>query len=720
MKKQKMTKFLVALLVLAIAVYTAAMGFGSKQIGSIRDIKLGLDLAGGVSITYETVTPNPSKEAISDTIFKLERRITDSGYTEYEVYREGENRINVDIPNVNDPEKILQELGTPGSLAFADETGKVILTGADIKNAQPQKSTQSVSGSYEIALEMTDEGARKFEEATAANIGKVIHILYNNQVLLSPTVQQRISGGRAVITNMENHDVANRMASFIRIGALPLELQELRSNIVGAKMGQDVIATSLKAGAIGIALIFLFMIVFYGVSGLAASVALVFYSALVIVILSLGNITLTLGGIAGMILSVGMAVDANVIIFARIREELREGKNIQAALKAGFNKALSSIVDGNITTLIAAAVLYVMGTGTIRGFAVTLALGIIVSMFTSLVVTRALLDGLVALGWKPKAKSEEEQKPRKIYHFVEARLRFFALSIVLIVLGFVFLPVNSSSKGETLNYDIEFAGGTSTVVSVDKSYQSIDELQADVLPLIQEATGETSAQLNTVKGLDGKSQFIIKTRTLTGEQRQKLNEALAAKYGITDQEIQSSTIGATIGGEMRRNAVLSVLVASVLMLIYIWFRFKDITFGVAAIIALLHDVLVVFMVYSVLFVPINNSFVAAMLTIVGYSINDTIVVFDRIRENQRKMEQRNYKALINASVSQTVSRSINTSLTTLIMVLALHIMGNASVQALTLPLLVGIISGTYSSIFVASPLWYLLKGRHKIEAETEE
>ncbi|RRD94864.1 protein translocase subunit SecD [Clostridiales bacterium COT073_COT-073] len=711
MKKQNVIKFIAALLVLAIAIYTAAMGFGSKQTGSINDIKLGLDLAGGVSITYETADPNPSKEAMSDTIFKLQQRITDSGYTEGEVYPEGENRINVDIPNVNDPEKILQELGKPGSLAFVDEAGNIILTGEDIKNAQPQKMTQGITGAYEISLEMTSEGAKKFEEATGANIGKVIHIIYNNEVLLSPNVQQKISGGQAVITNMENHEVASRVASFIRIGALPLELKELRSNVVGAKMGQDVVTTSLKAGVIGICLVFAFMIIFYGIPGIAASIALVFYSSLVIVALSLFNITLTLGGIAGMILSVGMAVDANVIIFARIREELAEGKTIRAAVKAGFSKALSSIVDGNVTTLIAAGVLYTMGTGTIRGFAITLGLGILVSMFTALVVTRVLLDGFIAFGWNPKAKTEKKES--KIFKIIESRVRFFALSAALIVLGFVFLPVNSSMKASALNYDIEFAGGTSTIVSADKHYASVDELQADVLPLVQEATGEATAQLNTANGADGQSQFIIKTKTLNTEQRDKLNQALIEKYGITSDNIQSSTIGATIGSEMRKNAIVSVLIASLLMLVYIWFRFKEVSFGIAAIIALLHDVFVVFMVYSVFFVPINNSFIAAMLTIVGYSINDTIVVFDRIRENQRRVEHGNYKLLSNISISQTIGRSINTSITTLIMVLVLQILGTVSIQALTLPLLVGILSGTYSSIFIASPLWYLFKKKHE-------
>lgn len=711
MKKKNLTKvyFIAALLILAVAIYTAAMGFGANQTGSIYDIKLGLDLAGGVSITYEATEEKPSKEAMNDTIFKLQQRITDSNYTEGEVYPEGDNRINVDIPNVNDPEKILQELGKPGSLSFVDNDGNVILTGEDIKDAQPQKSQQSVTGGYEIVLRMTDAGSKKFEEGTKANMGKPIHVIYNDNAIVSPVVQAVISDGNAVITGMNDHDEASRVASFIRIGALPLELKELRSNVVGAKMGQDVITTSLKAGAIGIALIFIFMIAFYGVSGVASSIALVFYSSLVVVVLSLFNITLTLGGIAGMILSVGMAVDANIIIFARIKEELKQGKNIQAALKAGFSKALSSIVDGNITTLIAAGVLYGMGTGTIRGFAITLGLGIIVSMFTALVVTRVLLDGFVALGWRPVVKAEKAQKELKIFKIVENRVKFFGLSVALIVLGFVFLPLNSSMKDSALNYDIEFAGGTSTIVSVDKNYASIDELQADVMPLVTEATGEATAQLNTANGTDGKSQFIIKTKSLTTEQRDKLNDALIAKFGISSAEIQSSTIGATIGGEMRRNAIISVLVASLLMLVYIWFRFKEISFGIAAIAALLHDVFIVFMVYSVFYVPINNSFIAAMLTIVGYSINDTIVVFDRIRENYRRVEHGNYKALINTSISQTMGRSINTSITTLIMVLLLHVLGTVSIQALTLPLLVGIISGTYSSIFVASPLWYLFK-----------
>lgn len=713
MKKKNLTKFILALAVLVLAVYVAAMGFGSKKLGSIYDIKLGLDLAGGVSITYETSEENPSKAAMNDTIYKLQQRITDSNYTEGEVYPEGDNRINVDIPNVSDPEKVLQEMGKPGSLSFMDSNNNVVLTGEDIKDAQPYKSSNSISASYDISLELTPEGAKKFEEATRNNIGKPIHIYYNGALRLSPTVQAVIADGKASITNLENHEEANRIATFIRIGALPLELRELRSNVVGAKMGQDVITTSLKAGAIGIVIIFAFMIAFYGVAGIASSIALLFYSALLILILSFANITLTLGGVAGMILSVGMAVDANVIIFARIKEELKAGKGINAAVKAGFSKALSSIVDGNITTLIAAVVLYGMGTGSIRGFAITLALGILVSMFTALVVTRILLDGFVALGWNPKTKENAQEKESKVFKIIENKAKFFGLSVAVIVLGFVFLPLNSSMKSSALNYDIEFAGGTSTIVAVEKGYDSIEALQADVMPLVTEATGETTAQLNTVKGTEGNAQFVIKTKTLTTEQRNKLNDALITKFGITSEKIQSSTIGATVGSEMRRNAVLSVIVASILMLVYIWFRFKELSFGIAAIIALLHDVFVVFMVYSVFYVPINNSFIAAMLTIVGYSINDTIVIFDRIRENYRRVEHNNYKQLINVSISQTMGRSINTSITTLIMVLCLHIMGTASIQTLTLPLLVGVISGTYSSVFIASPLWYLFKVKGK-------
>lgn len=713
MKRKSVIGLILTLVIITASIYTAVVGIGPKKIGSGSGINLGLDLSGGVSITYETVKENPSKTEMADTKYKMQQRISGSGYTEGEVSMEGNRRINVDIPNVSDPDKILSELGKPGNLTFLDENQKIVLSGQDIKNATVEQDTSSIAADYLVKLELNDEGAKKFEKATTDNVGKRIMIVYNGQTVSAPRVTQGISGGTAVITGMADHEEADKLASYIRIGALPLELRELRSNVVGAKMGQDAIKTSVKAGIIGIILVFLFMIFFYRLPGLVSVITLSFYAALTLVIINLTGITLTLPGIAGIILSIGMAVDANVIIFSRIKEELGHDRSLLFSVKSGFKKATSAIVDGNVTTLIAAFVLYIMGTGTIQGFAVTLALGIVISMFTALVISRILLVSVVRLGLNNKSiyGISRESKVMKI---VEKRRRFFIGSLVVILLGLVFIPINNGAKGTILNYDIEFAGGTSTLVSTnDKIYDSVEDLQADVQDLVVEATGDETPQLYTVQGADGKGQFVVKTKTLDNSQRQKLNEALVAKYGITKEEIQNASISATVSSEMRRDAILAVVIAAIGMLIYITLRFRDFRFGVSAVAALLHDVLVVFAVYSVLYIPINNSFIAAMLTIVGYSINDTIVVFDRIRENQPIMGRKDYKHLINTSISQTISRSINTSLTTLIMVFVLNLLGVAAIKEFALPLMVGIISGTYSSIFIASPIWYLFKKKEE-------
>ncbi len=711
MKGKSLIALVLSLIIIAGTVFLAFIGIGENGAGSAKDISLGLDLAGGVSITYTTAKENPTEQELSDTRYKLERRITASGYTEFEVYIEGDKRINVAIPNVSDPNEVLEQLGEPGDLKFVDTEGTVAITGSDVKDASAQRARDGLG--YVVVLELNDSGKEKFATATQNNIGKPINIVYNGEVIMSPRVNSAITKGTAEISGMSSMEDANELASYIRIGALPLELVELRSNIVGASMGADAINTSVKAGLIGILIVFIFMMIFYRLPGFAASLALVFYASLVVVLLAVFNITLTLPGIAGMILSVGMAVDANVIIFSRIREELAAEKTLRASIRSGFKKATSAIIDGNITTLIAAAVLYIMGTGTIRGFAVTLALGIIVSMFTALVVTRIILNGLVELGLTNK-KLFGIGHMEKVFDIVEKRRLWFAISAIVIIIGFVMLPIHKGSNNEILNYDIQFIGGTSTLVTTEENlYSNHDELEADVHDLIVEVTGDETPQINQVRGVEGQGQFVIKTTSLDTETGMALRDALMEKYGIDESKITSENFSPTISNEMRRDAIIAVIIAAICILIYISIRFKDFRFGLAAVIALLHDVFVVFAVYSVLYIPINNSFIAAMLTIVGYSINDTIVLFDRVRENQKTMRRGDYHGVINFSISQTISRSINTSLTTFIMVLVLNILGVASIREFALPLMVGIISGTYSSIFIASPLWYLFKKKEE-------
>ena len=668
-----------------------------------KNIKLGLDLNGGVSITYQTVDENPTKEQMSDTVYKLQLKA--QGYSdEAQVYQEGKNRINIDIPGATDANAILEELGEPGTLEFADENGNVLLTGDDVKTATAGMTNENNKKEYVIELNFTEAGAKKFAEATKNNVGKRIFIIYNNDVISSPNVKEAINGGQASISPIETYEEANNIASTIRIGALPVKLTELRSNVIGATLGVEAISTSLKAAAIGIALVILFMLLVYRLPGLASSIALVLYVGLEIVLLQAFEVTLTLPGIAGVILSIGMAVDANVIIFTRIKEELGNGKATDKAIKAGFEKALSAILDGNITTLIAAAVLYLRGTGTVRSFATTLAIGIVVSLITALFVTRALLNAFYEFG----AENPElygVKKETKIINFIRFRKVAYSLSALVIVFGFVMLFMNKKNTGYVFNYDLDFRGGSSTTITFDKD-MSMAEIDEKVIPLFREATGgNASAQAAKVAGTN---EVIVKTRTMTTEERTKLYNSIQDKFSIKEDKIVTENISGAVSREMKVDAVWALAIAIFCMLIYIWVRFRDIKFASASVLALAHDVLVTVTFYAALRWAVGSNFIACILTIVGYSINATIVVFDRIRENIQNgnVKKKGLDYAVNEAISNTLTRSINTSLTTFITVFCLYLFGVSSIRDFSMPLMVGIISGAWSSVCIAGPLWY--------------
>ncbi len=673
-------------------------------------IKLGLDLAGGVSITYQAKEANPSAEDMSDTQYKLQQRVQTYS-SEAEVYQEGGNRINIDIPGVSDANKILEELGKPGSLLFLDENMQTVLEGTDVASATPMiyKDQQTGSNNYEVALTFTDEGAQKFAEVTAANVGKRIAIVYDGVVYSNPTVQAAITGGQASITGMASYEEADRLAATIRIGSLSLELEELRSNVVGAKLGQEAIATSLKAGAIGFAIVCVFMIIVYLIPGLAASIALCLYVALMLILLAAFEVTLTLPGIAGIILSIGMAVDANVIIFTRIKEEIGLGKTVKSAIKTGFAKALSAIIDGNVTTLIAAAVLYWRGSGTVKGFATTLAIGIVLSMFTALFVTKFALNTLYELGFSDK-KFYGTRKEKTPVNFLGKKAVCFAISAVLICAGFVGMGINKGSIGGAFNYGLDFQGGTSTNVTFNED-MSLERISSEVVPVVEEITGSADTQTQKVAGT---TEVIIKTRTLSVEERQALDAALVERFGVDETKIVAESISGAISTEMKRDAVMATAIATVFMLLYIWVRFKDIRFAASAVIALIHDVLVVVACYALAKWSVGSTAIACLLTIVGYSINATIVIFDRIRENLKLQGAKaDLAGVVNLSITQTFTRSINTSLTTFVMVLVLFIMGVSSIREFALPLMAGIICGTYSSVCLTGALWYVMSMKKK-------
>ena len=683
---------------------------------STGKIKLGLDLAGGVSITYQTVEPNPSDEDMADTIYKLQQRVQNYS-TEAEVYREGGNRINIDIPGVSDANAILDELGKPGSLIFVDPQGNTVLTGDQVATAKAGIIDNNGNSEYVVSLTFTDEGSKAFAEATARLIGQRIAIIYDNVIYSNPTVQTAITGGTAQITGMTSYDEAKNLASTIRIGSLSLELEELRSNVVGAKLGQEAISTSMKAAAVGFVILAVFMVAVFLLPGFASVLALSLYVILEILLLSAFEITLTLPGIAGIILSIGMAVDANVIIFTRIKEEIGLGKSVNEAINLGFKKALSAIVDGNVTTLIAAAVLYLRGSGTVKGFAQTLALGIILSMFTALFVTRFIMKAFYNIGLD-NPKLYGKKLAAKPINFVGMKNITIAVSVVVILAGIVGAGVNKAKYGDLFNYGIDFRGGTSTNVTFNEDY-SLDRISKEVVPVVESVTGEAGTQTQKV---EGSNEVIIKTRTLSVDEREKLNSALAQKFGVDAEKITAESISGAVSSEMKKDAVVATVIATILMLLYIWFRFKDFRFATSSVLALVHDVLVVIAFYALLRWSVGSTFIACILTIVGYSINATIVIFDRIRENKALLSKATKEEIINTSVTETLTRSIYSSLTTFIMIFVLFIMGVSSIREFALPIMVGIVAGTYSSVFLSSIFWYIFSNRFdkKIEQKKEE
>ena len=707
MKKNKgIISLVLTVVLIALMGFTVIVGFGKTGTGAMKNIKLGLDLAGGVSITYQVKDKNPSDEEMSDTIYKLQRRVEQYS-TESSVYQEGDDRINIEIPGVTDANEILDELGKPGSLEFKTEDGETVITGADVQTATAKAGEDKMGNrEYSIELSLNEDGKEKFAKATRENINKPISIIYDGAEISSPIVQSEIPDGLAYISGNFTYESADNLASTIRIGGLKLELEELRSNVVGAQLGEQAISTSLKAGAIGLVLIIIFMIFVYYLPGLASGLALLIYTELVLVILNAFNITLTLPGIAGIILGIGMAVDANVIIFARVREEMTRGKSVKNSLKTGFQKAMSAIVDGNVTTLIAAAVLWFRGSGPVKGFAQTLAIGIIVSMFTALVVTRLIVFAFYAVGLRKESLYYRPRKEREPIAFVEKRKVFFIISAVLIVAGLAAMVINSSGGKGAFAYSLEFEGGTSTNVTFKEDY-SIEEIDEKIVPVVEEVTGDNNVQTQKVAGTN---QIIIKTITLDLKQREALNQAMVDEFKVDDSLITAENISSTVSNEMRQDAVVAVIISTICMLLYIWFRFKDIRFAASAILALLHDVLVVIGFYAIARISVGNTFIACMLTIVGYSINATIVIFDRIREELHyQTKKTDLMNVVNKSITQTLTRSIYTSLTTFVMVTILFIMGVSSIREFAAPLMMGVVCGAYSSVCITGALWYVMR-----------
>ncbi len=745
-KGKGVLQILLVLVLIAAFAFVAFRGIGGAHRGSAKNIRLGLDLKGGVSVTYQAYKTDskgnrtgeqPSDKDMADTIYKMQKRVETLESTEAAVYQEGDDRVTIDIPGVNNSKQILQELGKAGALYFilnsdlkkedggvpaegdkvVYDKSKVLLTGDMIGDATSGSRQAEGTGKteYGVSIKFVGKGVKKFAKVTGDHVGEQLAIVYDEKLVSAPNLKEAISGGECWISGSFTTETAAQLASTLRIGALPLELENIHDNVVGATLGSQALKSSLFAGVIGLLLVIIFMIVMYRIPGVAASIALIFYVGAMLLALNGLNVTLTLPGIAGIILSIGMAVDANCIIFTRIREELATGKTVSSAIENGFSKAMSAIIDGNVTTLIAAIVLYLKGSGTVKGFAMTLGIGIVLSMFTALFITKLLMKAFCALGMDG-TKMYGVQKERKTINFIGNWKKYVIISGAVFVICITGLVIRAASGGPLFNYSLDFAGGNSTSVALPAGQAASEEDKQKAEEAAQTVIGQgKSVEISVADG----NKIVVRTEELSEEKSQEMKTELAKAFNVdANTQIESEFISASVSNEMKVDAVLATLIATLCMLLYIWIRFRKLSSGISAVLALVHDVIAVLTVYVVAsaFIPVGSTFIACMLTIVGYSINDTIVVFDRIRENRAKASSRTGLAeIINKSITETLSRSINTSVTTFIMVFVLAVFGVDSVRQFAIPLIVGIISGCYSSICVASPLWYLLSGKGEKE-----
>ena len=707
-------KVLAVLVVIIIAVGWYLTIFGAGPLAPIKDrMKLGLDIKGGVYVVMEAKTDlegDELRDAMEQTQAVIEERVNQMGLAEPVVTIEGEKRIRVELPGAEDAQEAINQIGTTAQLQFALADGTIVLDGSNVKNAEAAMDNESAG--YAVDLQFDGDGADLFHEATAtAYSGSVtsaiegvdnraIMIILDGQIISAPVVNEPISGGRCSITGGFSQEEATNLAALIEGGALPLELEEINSSVQSAKIGYNALEMSVYAGIIGLVLVILLMIIAYRGLGVIASVALLFYVLIVINIMGFAGSVLTLPGIAGFILSVGMAVDANVVIFSRIREEIAAGKTVRVASQQGFKRAMSTVIDSQVTTLIAAVILYEIGTSAVKGFAWTFMIGIIVSIFTAVAVTQLYVN-LFANSRKYAKKSffgiRKDGKAsfqfEKEIHFMKHRKVFYIISIVILVIGLAFGVVRG------LNYGIDFTGGTMIQMDMGEEVDIAD---------VKKALKEYKLDPEIIYSGADNEQIVIRTiKALDSNERHEIVHTINHEFGTTDEDVVAEELfGPSVGKELRNNAILAIIIASICMLVYIRFRFSQWKFGGAALLGVLHDVLIVISFYAIFNITVNNPFIAGILTVVGYSINDTIVIFDRIRENIKYMRKGNTEEMIDTSITQTLGRSLMTSVTTLIVMVPLLIMAGDAIREFVLPLMVGIIAGAYSSICVCSPLYF--------------
>jgi SecD/SecF fusion protein len=723
---------IVAFFLIVVLIYST-MGYTAKDI--LNNIKLGLDLQGGFEVLYEV---SPAKKGqkidqatLASTAEALDKRINVLGVSEPNIQIEGEDRIRVQLAGVTDQNKAREILSTEANLTFRDANDVLMMDGTDLVEGGA-KQTFDENNSPIVSLKLKD--ADKFRQVTE----KIVAMAPNNQLVIwmdfeegkdsfktdfakedsnivsAPNVSQIFNQDTVSIVGSFTIEEATTLASLLNAGALPVKLDEVYSTSVGASFGEQAMDKTIFAGIISLIFIFIFMIGYYRFPGFIASIALTINLFINLIIFDWLNAVLTLPGIAALILGVGMAVDANIITYERIKEEIKIGRSVKSAFQAGNQNSLSSIIDANLTTILAAAVLFFYGTSSVKGFATMLMISILTVFITAIYGSRWFLGLWVNSGifnnkpgWFGVKKSdihdialgkETHELPTRFdrVDFVGNRKKFFALSSVLIVVGLILLAIFR------LNLGIDFTQGTRIEILADKALTKVE---------VQDALSEANINTDDIV-ISGNNKEIGVARfkeVLSKEEIAELKSDLNAKFGA---EPNVSTVSPTVGKELAKNAGIALLIASIGIIIYVAFRF-EFKMGIASVIGLLHNVFIIIAFFSISRLEIDITFIAAVLTIIGYTINDTIVTFDRMRENmqlKRKLQKPEEIAeVVNLSLRQTLTRSVNTGLTVVAAVIIMMIFGSESIQNFSIALLVGLISGIYSSVFIAAQLWYVWK-----------
>ncbi|WP_313153298.1 protein translocase subunit SecF [Lacrimispora sp.] len=707
-------KKMLALIFIAIAalIGIAAFGMGSSVKG-IFDMRYGIDIRGGVEAIFEPqgLDRKPTEKELESAREIIETRMDNQNISDREVtvdksggyiivqfpWKSGETNFN--------PEDAIAELGEMAELTFRDPDNNILIRGKDVQNATPHETTSNGIKSYEVALTFNSDGAKLFEEATGNLIGKRMSIYMDEDMISSPTVQSKISGGQAVITGMKDYNEAKDLAEKINAGALPFSLETTNFSTISPSLGSNALNIMIYAGIAAFGVICIFMIGFYRLPGLVACITLLMQMLMQMLAISIPQYTLTLPGIAGIILTLGMTVDTNIITSERISDELKRGASIKSAVLYGYKNAFSSVLDGNLTAAIIAVILMVLGSGTMLSFGYTLFIGMIVNLFAGVTVSRNMLLSFISFGALENDKYFRRRKDIKIIPFYQKKYIFAIISGVITIAGIV----GCFTKGVSL--DTQFTGGAvlSYSVSADADTEKIQ------VAVEKQTNRPVTAQIkeDNMTGLKRLSVTLAGDSGISPEEQKSITDAInSTSETVNAQLSETFVVEPYIGAKALRNAVLAIVLAMLFIIVYVWVRFSAMSglpAGITAMIALIHDTMVVFFAFVLFGIPLNDAFVAVVLTIIGYSINDTIVIYDRIRENKKANSKMSAVDLVNISTSQTLGRSINTSLATglcvlIIMVASIYFQIESIIE-FSLPMLFGVITGCYSSICVAGNLW---------------